>query len=117
MKKYPTRLLSLLLLLVFSLTSLFAFVPRAEANVLGPHSSWADKELNRARNLDLIPGRLYGTDLTDPISRAEASAVMVKTFESAKEIEIMDVPNKHPFVDTFLPKFICYDYRNKINTC
>lgn len=106
MKKHPTRLLNLLLLLVFSLTSLFAFVPRAEADVLGPHSSWAEKELNRASRLDLIPGRLYGTDLTDPISRAEASAVMVKMFESAKEIEIIDVPNKHPFVDTNDPEVV-----------
>ena len=95
-----------LLLLVFCFTSLFAFVPRAEANVLGPHSSWADKELNRARNLDLIPGRLYGTDLTDPITRAEMAAVTVKTYESAQGIKITDVPNKHPFVDTNDPEVI-----------
>lgn len=94
------RLLPVLLLLVFCFTSLFALVPRAEAASLGHHSSWAEAELRRAQQLDLIPGRLYGTDLTEPITREEYAGVMVNVIETAYDVEVTDVKEKHPFVDT-----------------
>ena len=89
-----------LLLLVFCFTSLFAFAPKAEAASLGNHSQWAEAELHRAQQLDLSPGRLYGTDLTEPITREEYAGVMVNVIETAFDIEITDVKHKHPFVDT-----------------
>ena len=100
------HLLPVLLLLVFCFTSFFTLVPRAEAASLGHHSQWAEAELRRAQQLDLIPGRLSGTDLTDPITREEYAGVMVNVIETAFEIEITDVKHKHPFVDTNDPEVI-----------
>ena len=94
-----------LLLLVFCFTSLFVFAPKAEAAVLGPHSSWAEDELYRAYDENLIPDRLYNVNLTRPITRAEMASVLVKTYEAATGYPVQS-DGIVPFVDTRDPEVI-----------
>ncbi|MDR0838362.1 MAG: hypothetical protein LBN99_01820, partial [Oscillospiraceae bacterium] len=52
--------------------------PPASNNPWSKASSWAVPELEKAKNLGLIPASLNGTDFTKAINRAEFAAVSVK---------------------------------------
>ena len=62
-------------------------------------SVWATPELEKAEKLGLIPDSLYGTDFTQPITRAEFAAVSVKTYELMANTAALPAVN-NPFVDT-----------------
>ena len=62
-------------------------------------SPWATPELQKADDLGLIPDSLRGSDLTQPITRAEFAAVSVKAYEALTGIKAIPVSN-NPFKDT-----------------
>ena len=62
-------------------------------------SDWANKELEKADALGLIPDSLQDADLTKPITRAEFAAVSVKVYEALSgTAAIPSIVN--PFTDT-----------------
>ena len=65
----------------------------------GDASIWALPELEKAAELGLIPESLYGTDLTQPITRAEFAAVSVKVYESLSG-QAAEPARPNPFTDT-----------------
>ena len=70
-----------------------------KASDLGNTSDWAKTEIEKADARGLIPESLKGKDLTKPITRAEFTAVCVKTYEAlANTAAIPAVVN--PFKDT-----------------
>lgn len=62
-------------------------------------SPWAQSELKEAAALGLIPERLQGADLTEPITRAEFAAVSVKCYEALTETKAEPIA-VNPFTDT-----------------
>jgi len=64
-------------------------------------SDWAESELYKAIELDLIPLSLLeeDTDFTRPISRAEFAGIVVKTYESLANTQVLPA-TVNPFVDT-----------------
>lgn len=62
-------------------------------------SVWAQTELEKAEELDLIPESLKGEDLTQNITRDEFAAVSVKTYEKLAGVDAIPAIN-NPFVDT-----------------
>ena len=62
-------------------------------------SSWATGELYKAQVNGLIPDCLIGTDLTQPITRAEFAAVSVKVYEALTG-ETAIAASENPFTDT-----------------
>ena len=80
------RIIPTLLLAIFCMTTFFAFIPKAEAadtDVIGGHSAWADEELQRACNENLIPSKLYYSNLKQPVTRSEFSSITVRLIEEA----------------------------------
>lgn len=70
----------------------------AGLNVKAIASQWAQSEMDRAEELDLIPDVLVNADLTQPITRMEFAAVSVKTYEALNGTKaIPSVVN--PFTD------------------
>ncbi len=74
-------------------------------NVKAISSKWAEAEIQEAEEYGLVPDSLRGTDLTQPITRAEFAAVAVKVFEKLKKAATM-VGNKNPFSDCSDPDVI-----------
>lgn len=62
-------------------------------------SNWAKTELEKAEKLCLIPERLQGMDLTQPITREEFAEVSVKVYESLSGTSALIAEN-NPFTDT-----------------
>lgn len=62
-------------------------------------SDWAKPELEKAKELGLIPDTLSGADLTQAITRAEFAAVSVKAYEALSGNEATPAQN-NPFTDT-----------------
>ncbi len=62
-------------------------------------SSWAEEELNKAKELNLIPETFNGQDLTQNITRREFAHVAVKLFEKIAGTKAL-VPGTNPFQDT-----------------
>ncbi len=62
-------------------------------------SDWAKPELEKAKELGLIPTVLDGADLTKPITRAEFAAVSVKAYEKLSGTAAIPAVN-NPFTDT-----------------
>ena len=71
----------------------------------GNASGWAAGELKKADELGLIPGVLYGTDFTRPITRAEFAAVSVKLYENLTGNTATPV-SPNPFTDTSDPEVL-----------
>ena len=65
----------------------------------GKSSPWANKELQRADELGLIPDSLRNTDLKKPINRAEFAAVSVRLYENLSGEKATPIA-KNPFADT-----------------
>lgn len=61
-------------------------------------SPWAQDELKEAVALGLIPERLQGADLREPITRAEFAAVSVKCYEALTETQAEPIA-ANPFAD------------------
>ncbi len=61
-------------------------------------SSWAQTELEKAEEMDLIPEMLQDTDYTQPITRLEFAAVSVKTYENLANTTALPA-TVNPFVD------------------
>lgn len=65
-----------------------------------PHTSgWAETEIDRAEELNLIPDVLKNKDMTQKITRAEFAAVSVKVYEALSGTKAIPAVN-NPFVDT-----------------
>ena len=62
-------------------------------------SKWAEEELDKANELELIPNKLKYADLTANITRAEFAHVAVKLYEKLTGNKAIAVPN-NPFIDT-----------------
>ncbi len=62
-------------------------------------SEWAKPELEKAKELGLIPAVLDGADLTQSITRAEFAAVSVKAYEKLSGVSAISAVN-NPFTDT-----------------
>lgn len=62
-------------------------------------SAWAEPELDRAVQLDLIPDALKDSDLTGFITRAEFAGVAVKVYEKLAGVTA-EPASENPFVDT-----------------
>lgn len=62
-------------------------------------SNWAKSYLAQAEELGLIPAPLYGTDMTQPISRQEFAAVAVALYEFLTDKTIATT-GENPFTDT-----------------
>ena len=87
--------------------NLVAFAPFtvADGDPWGNASGWATGELKKAEDLGLIPGVLYGTDFTRPITRAEFAAVSVKLYENLTGNTATPV-SPNPFTDTSDPEVL-----------
>lgn len=68
-------------------------------------SDWAKTEIEKARDLDLIPTVLQGQDLTRPITRLEFAAVCVKVFENLSGAQALPAV-VNPFTDTSYPEVL-----------
>ena len=62
-------------------------------------SDWAQTEIDKAKDMDLIPDVLKNQDLTKSITRAEFAAVAVKVFENLSGGKAVPIVN-NPFTDT-----------------
>lgn len=62
-------------------------------------SDWAGTTVQKAEELDLIPGILKGADLTKPITRKEFAAICVKLYEKLSG-ELATPAATNPFTDT-----------------
>ncbi|MBR3753418.1 MAG: hypothetical protein IKK50_09855, partial [Ruminiclostridium sp.] len=62
-------------------------------------SDWAQNEIDRAYDMDLVPDVLKDTNLTKDITRAEFAAVSVKVYEALSGTKAIPALN-NPFVDT-----------------
>lgn len=62
-------------------------------------SSWAKPELNKAKELGLIPAILDGTDMTKPITREEFCELAVLLYETVTESTAVPA-SPNPFTDT-----------------
>ncbi len=62
-------------------------------------SNWAEDEVDRADEYDLIPEVLDGKDMTQPITRLEFAAVCVKVFENLTGTKALPAV-ENPFTDT-----------------
>ena len=71
----------------------------------GNAHGWAEKELQEAADLGLIPDCLRGEDLTKPITRAEFAAVSVKLYEALSGLRAEPV-EVNPFTDTKDPEVL-----------
>ncbi len=60
-------------------------------------SEWSSPEMEEAYDAGLVPENLVGKDLTEPVSRAEFSAIAVELYESLSGENAK--PAKTPFVD------------------
>ncbi len=54
-------------------------------------STWSTPEMEEAYDAGLIPETLIGTDLTEPVTRAEFSAVAVELYEALSKREVSGV--------------------------
>ncbi len=63
-------------------------------------SEWAVKELNEAKELELIPEMLKVADLTQPITRLEFAAVSVRAYEVLADTYAFAGTAPNPFKDT-----------------
>lgn len=71
----------------------------AGLNVKPASSNWAQSEMDRAEELDLVPAVLKNTDLTQPITRLEFAAVAVKVYEKLAGTEALPAVT-NPFTDS-----------------
>ena len=75
--------------------------PGGGGNIPNPHSHWAEEELIRAFEEELVPPLLRdpNADLRNPISRVEFAGVVVLTFENLSGTKVQ-APSGNPFTDT-----------------
>ena len=62
-------------------------------------SDWAEAEVEKAFDLNVIPEGFFGADLTKPITRAEFAAVSVKAYEAMSGLKAAPA-SPNPFTDT-----------------
>jgi len=75
--------------------------PPTQPAIPNNHSSWAEPELRRAAEQNLIPATLQfaHVDLTQPVTRAEFAGIVVMTFENlANTVALPTIVS--PFADT-----------------
>ena len=68
-------------------------------------SGWAEAEIEKAFELNIIPETLFGADLKKPITRAEFAAVSVKAYEAMSGIKASSMSSS-PFTDTSDPEVL-----------
>lgn len=95
MKKLTLRSISLVLALVL----IVGMIPTASAYTADP---WAQEEVGKMDELDLIPDSLASADLTKNITRLDMCRIAVLAYEELTGREI-PLPVEHPFPDTTDP--------------
>jgi uncharacterized repeat protein (TIGR02543 family) len=76
-------------------------LPQIAAAIDNPHSDWAQDELGRAFEEDLVPPLLKDpeTDLREPITREEFAGIAVLTYENLSGTRVR-LLSSNPFTDT-----------------
>lgn len=77
-------------------------VSKSAARLWQTASPWAEPSLEKAQLSALIPEILYGTDMTQPITREEFAELLVHYYESMSGI-IVAPTSQNPFLDTTNP--------------
>mgnify|MGYP000860863563 FL=1 len=68
-------------------------------------SSWAEAELKKANEANLIPAILQGADMTKPITREEFAELALVLYEKTSGISVEPVA-ANPFTDTVNPQIL-----------
>lgn len=68
-------------------------------------STWAETEIDKAKEYGLIPDILEGAVMTDPITRLEFAAVSVKTYEKLSGVSALPAV-VNPFTDCSDPEML-----------
>ena len=91
-KLFALILVPVIILSLMPFTTVFA-------ELEGNYSAWAEIELQKADQMDLIPDTLNAQDFTKSVNRAEFAAIAVKLYENLSGGKA-DAATLNPFTDT-----------------
>jgi hypothetical protein len=74
-------------------------MPNTRPNKWRNASSWAEKELTKADEKQLIPELLVGADYTESITREEFAHIIIKLYEAISGKKVSELKD-NPFTDT-----------------